>query len=106
MLMVILGVVAAALAVGTLVYLAKQLTVSVLKKYKTKKNSKVLAATVKDLLKQAPTMKLDGLGDNDVILAEYDEDEDELAQDISIANDVDDRVRGILDTNRGIVVFD
>ena len=104
--LIMLGLVATALAVGALVYLTVKLTVSFLKKYRQKKNSKVMAATVKDLIKQAPTMKLDDLDADDVILAEYDEDEDELVQDISVANDVDTRVSDILDTNGGIVVFD
>lgn len=102
----ILGLVAAALVAGAVIYLAVKLTVSFLKKYRKKKNSKVMAATVKDLIRNAPTMSLDDLDDDDVILAEYDEEEDELVQDISIADDVDDRVGRILDMNGGIVVFD
>ena len=51
-------------------------------------------------------MKLDDLDGDDVILAEYDEDKDDLVDDIQIATDVDARVSGILDTNGGIVVFD
>lgn len=104
--LIILGLVAAALAVGAIVFLAVKLTVSFLKKYKLKKSSKVLAAMVKDLIKQAPSMKLDDLDSNDVILAEYDEDEDELVQNISVARDVDGRIGSILDKNNGIVVFD
>lgn len=104
--LMILGLIAAAIAAGALVYLAVKLTISFLKKYKQKKVSKVLAAKVGDLVRKAPTMKLDDLDDDDVILAEYDEDEDELVQDISVANDVDIRVSDILNTNDGIVVFD
>ena len=104
--LMILGLVGAALLAGAFVYLAVKLTISVLKKCKTKKNSKVMAAAVKDLIRQAPTMKLDDLDGDDVILAEYDEDKDDLVDDIQIATDVDARVSGILDTNGGIVVFD
>lgn len=107
--MMILGsiaLIAAAFAAGSLVYLAIKLTISFLKKYKKNKNSKIIATTFKDLAKRAPTMKIDDLDDDDVIIAEYDEEEDELVQDISIANDVDSRVRDILDNNDGIVVFE
>lgn len=98
-----------AFAVGAVVYLAYKLTVSFLKKYRKKETSMVLAATVKDLIKNAPKMKLDDLDDldeDDVILAEYDEDGDELVQDISVAKDVDDSVRNILYNNEGTVVFE
>lgn len=102
----IIGAIVTALIVGAIVYLGAKLTISFLKQYRKKKNSKVLAAQVKDLIKNAPTMPLDDLEDDDVILAEYDEDEDELVQDISVANDVDGRVSNILNDNEGIVVFD
>lgn len=104
--LLILGLVGAALVAGAFVYLAVKLTVSVLKMFKTKKNSKVMAAAVKDLIRQAPTMKLDDLDEDDVILAEYDEDKDDLVDDIQIATDVDIRVSNILDMSGGIVVFD
>lgn len=95
-----------ALAIGAVVYLAYKLTVSFLKKYRKKKNSKVLAANVKDLIKNAPKMKFDDLEDDDVILAEYDEEDDELVQDISVAKDTDESVKKILNNNEGIVVFE
>lgn len=104
--LVMLGLIATALAAGALIYLAVKLTVAVLKKYRLKKNSKVLVTMVKDLINKAPTIKLDDLDDDDVILAEYDEDEDELVQEISAARDVDGHVRDILNMNGGIVVFD
>ena len=51
-------------------------------------------------------MSLDDLDDDDVVLAEYDEDEDELVQDISISRDTDEKVSGIIKNNGGIVVFE
>ena len=102
----IIGLIGSALAIGAVVYLTVKLTVSFLKKYKQKKNSKVLAEQVKDLIKNAPTMSLDDLDDDDVVLAEYDEDEDELVQDISISRDTDEKVSGIIKNNGGIVVFE
>ena len=102
----IIGLIGSALAIGAVIYLAVKLTISFLKKYKQKKNSKVMAAQVKDLMKNAPTMSLDDLDDDDVVLAEYDEDEDELVQDISISKDNDEKVSRILKNNGGIVVFE
>ena len=102
----IIGLIGSALAIGTVVYLAVKLTISYLKKYKQKKNSKVMAAHVKDLIKSAPTMSLDDLDDDDVVLAEYDECEDELVQDISISKDNDEKISSILKNNGGIVVFE
>lgn len=104
--LIALALIAGALAVGAVVYLTVKLTVSFLKKYKKRKTSRVMAAQMKDLVKNAPTMSLDELEDDDVIIAEYDEDEDELVQDISISKDTDDRVTNILKNNGGIVVFD
>lgn len=106
MLISIIGLIGGALALGAVMYLAVKLTISFLKKYKQKNNSKVMAAQVKDLIKNAPTMSLDDLDDEDVVLAEYDEEEDELVQDISISKDNDVRVSEILKNNGGIVVFD
>lgn len=103
------GIIAAAvgaIAVGAIVYLMVKLTISFLKKYRKKKTSKIMAAQVKDLIKNAPTMSLDDLDEDDVILAEYDEDADELVQDISVSQDTDERVTDILEDNGGIVVFD
>ncbi len=102
----IIGLIGSALAIGAVVYLSVKLTISFLKKYKKKKNSKVMAAVVKDLVKNAPTKSLDDLDDEDVVLAEYDEYEDELVQDISISRDYDEKVSSILKNNGGIVVFE
>lgn len=102
----IIALITTAIAAGALIIMAAKLTISVLKKYRQKKNSKVVAAAVKDLIKQAPTMKLGDLDDDDIILAEYDEETDELVQDISVAKDVDYRVKDILNANGGIVVFE
>ena len=102
----IIGLIGAALAVGAVVYLAVKLTISFLKNYRKKKNSKIMAAQVKDLIKNAPSMSLDDLDDDDIVLAEYDEEEDELVQDISFSKDNDAKVSNILKNNGGIVVFE
>ena len=102
----IISLIGAALAVGTVVYLTRELTISFLKKYKQKKYSKVMAAQVGDLIKHAPTISLDDLDDDDIVLAEYDEYKDELVQDISISKNNDKKVSSILKNNGGIVVFE
>lgn len=105
--MIIAGCILAALELGTIVYLAVKLTISLLKKYKLKKNSKVVAGAIKDIIKNAPTMSLDDLPDeDDIIIAEYDEEKDELVQDISVSKDTDERVRSLIENNGGVVVFD
>lgn len=95
-----------ALAVGAIVYLTVKLTVSFLKKYKQRKTSKIVAANAKYLFKDASRMSIDELDDEDVVIAEYDEEKDELVQDISIAKDVDERIASILENNGGVVVFE
>ncbi len=103
----IAGCILTALAIGVLIYLTVKLTISFLKKYKTKKNTKIFAGIVKDIIKKAPRMNLDDLPNEDeVIIAEYDEEDDELVQDMSVSNDVDDKVRSMLKNNGGIVVFE
>lgn len=103
---VVISLIGSALAIGAVVFLAEKLTISFLKKYKKKKNSKIMVAQVKDLIKNASVVSLDDLDDDDVVLAEYDEDEDELVQDISISRDNDEKVLSILKNNGGIVVFE
>lgn len=106
MILTIMGVLGAALLAGAVAYLATKLTVSVLKSYRKKKTSKIMVAQVKDLIKHAPTMSLDELEDDDIVLAEYDPEEDDLVQDITIAHDIDSKVANIVGGNGGIVVFD
>ena len=49
--MLIAGCILAALAIGALIYLTVKLTISFLKKYRTKKNTKIFAGIVKDIIK-------------------------------------------------------
>lgn len=44
--------------------------------------------------------------EDDVIIAEYDEEKDELVQDLSVSNDVDSKIKDILKNNEGIVIFE
>lgn len=105
--MVILGLIATALIAGAFIYLAVRLTISFLKKYRQKKTSKIVAGFVKDMIKDAPSMSLDDLPDeDDIIIAEYDEETDTLVQDLSVSKDNDDSIKSILNKNKGLVVFD
>lgn len=106
MLFGILSLIGTALLTGAIVYLTVKLTISCLKSYKRKKQSKLLAGTVRDLIKQNPSISLDDLSGDDVILAEYDMEDDELVQDIGIAKDVDQKVENILRSRKGVVVFE
>lgn len=108
MLFSILTLIGSALAIGAVVYLAVKLTTAFLKTFRKRKTSKILAAHVKDFMPSATKINLDDLDDDDVILAEYDMDEDELVQDIQIAHgkDVDQKVDSLLRENGGIVVFE
>ncbi len=108
MLLSILTLIGSALAIGAVVYLAVKLTTALLKTFRKRKTSKILTAHVKDLVDSAPKINLDDLDDDDVILAEYDMDKDELVQDIQIAHrkDVDQKVDSLLRENGGIVVFE
>ena len=106
MISAIVGCILAALAVGAVAYVLVKLTIRFLKEYRKRKYSKILVGIVKDIIKAQPTVNLDDLPDKDVIIAEYDEEADELVQDITICSDVDEKVRGILNNNEGIVIFE
>lgn len=101
---IIIGLICAAIVAGTFILITK-LTVSFLKSYRKKKTSKVLAAKLKELVKTAPEMKLDDLEEDNVVVAEYDEEEDKLVQEINIAQDVDSRVKDVIEQNNGVVVL-
>lgn len=104
-LLMIIGLIVSALVVGAVIYLTEKLTVSFLKKYKQKKDTVLLAMYVKDMVKNAKKMSLDDLDDDDVILAEYDEENNKLVQDISVSKNTEEKVIHLLDDNEGIVVF-
>lgn len=107
--MLIAGCILAALVMGALVFLTVSLTMGFLKKYRKRKNTKIFVGIVKDICKNAPTMSLDDLPDEeDVIIAEYDEEDDELVQDMSVSRDrdVDGKFRNMLKNNGGIVIFE
>lgn len=111
--MLILGLIASALAIGAVVYLAIKLTVSFIKNYRKRKQSKIVAADMKAIVKEMaknPSVKkvsfddLDDLEDN-TIIAEYDEDADELVQ-VGRTDDVDVSVSNLLRRNNGVVMIE
>lgn len=99
----------ACLFAGKITYLAVKLTVSGLKGFCKRKNSKLLAVRVKKIIQESPRVSLDDLDDVDedsIALAEYDIEQDELVQDLCIANDVSPTIVNTIDDNDGIVVFE
>ena len=49
---------------------------------------------------------LDDVDEDSIALAEYDIEQDELVQDLCIANDVSPTIVNTIDDNDGIVVFE
>lgn len=96
------------------VVLLAALGVSVLKKLKTKKQSKLVAAQVKDLIRSAPTMKLSdfeekGIDQDDVIVVEYDVEKDEIVgnklNDVKKEN-VEKKISDVINQSGGVLVFE
>ena len=107
----ILGIIAAALITGGIVYLAIKLTISFIKNYRKRSQSKIVAADMKQLMKAAAKdpsigrVSFDDLEDDDVIIAEYDEYNDEIIQ-TNCAKDVDSRVNSLISRNNGVVIIE
>lgn len=108
----VLGLIVAALAAGVITYLAVTLTISFIKSYRQRKQSKVVAADVKQLMKAAAKdpsvgrVSFDDLEDG-VVIAEYDEYDDEIVQvDCAKGNKVDSNVNNLLNRNNGIILIE
>lgn len=106
----VLGMIATALAVGGIVYLVVKLTVNFIKTYRKRKNSKVVAADMKQLIKAAAKdpnvghVSFDDL-DDDTVIAEYDEEKDEIVQ-TNVSDDVDDKVTNHIRRNNGVMIIE
>ena len=106
----ILGLIAGAIAIGGLVYLIASITVKWLKSWKTRKQNKIVAAEAKDLMKAIAKdpniahINLDSLDDDDVVIAEYDPDSDEITQ--TGYADSAGELENVLESNNGIVILD
>lgn len=106
----ILGLLVGAIAIAGLAYLVGKITIKWLKQWKTRKQNKVVAVEAQALMKEiakSPNVahvNLDDLDDDDVILAEFDPDDDEIIS-TGYADDAGDISR-ILDSNDGILILD
>ncbi|MGN0606601.1 MAG: hypothetical protein ACI4JM_08775 [Oscillospiraceae bacterium] len=103
------------LAIAGLAYLAYRVTVSLLKKYKKKKQSKIVMANMGDLIKNIPdkekrTMSFDDLEniEDETIIAEYDEDADEVVQAdfVNQEKGMDRNIEIALSRNDGMFIID
>lgn len=109
----ILGAILGAIALGAMVYIAVKVTISFIKNYRKRKNSKIVAVDMKRLIKEQAKnpsvgrISFDDLEDmeDDIVLAEYDEEDDDIVQ-INNADDYDDKVDTLLRRNRGVVIIE
>lgn len=102
------------MAIVGLAYFAVKITVNVLRKYKQKKASKLVMANMRSLIKNIPdkekrTFSFDELEkvSDETIVAEYDEEKDELIQ-ANFANKKekwDDTIDTALNNNDGIILI-
>lgn len=107
----ILALIGGALAVGAVVYLAVKLTISVIKNFRKRKNSKIVATDMKEIMKALAKdssvghVSFDDLDDDDTVVAEYDEENDEIVQ-TQVATEKDDKVDSLLKRNNGVVIIE
>lgn len=109
----VLGLLVGAIAIAGLAYLVGRITIKWLKQWKTRKQNKVVAVEAQSLIKEiakSPDIAhvslddLEDLDDDDVILAEYDPDDDEIIS-TGYADEAGDIDR-VLNSNNGIVILD
>lgn len=89
--------------------ISPEFTIAMLKNYRTVPNSKVIIALVKKLTdavgsEHGKAVDLRGLDDMDVIIAEYDEKNDNIIKTELINPDA--KIRALLENNNGIVVVE
>lgn len=103
----IIGAIGIALAAGAVVYLLVKLTIRLIKQYRKRKDTKIVMAQVKELVKDPSVahMSMSDLDEDDVVIAEYDEDTDELVQ-CNLSNDVDQKVENLLNRNDGVLIIE
>lgn len=110
MLTILLGIVGA-LAIGAVVYFAVKLTISLIKNFRKRKNSKIVTADMSQVMKAVAKdpnvahVSFDDLDDNDTVVAEYDEETDEIVQ-VKVAKEKDDKVDSLLKRNNGVVIIE
>ena len=109
MLLALLGV----LVTGAIIYMAVKLTINIIKNFRKRRNTKVVMADMKEIMREAaknPNVsraKFDDLDkiDGQTVVAEYDEYNDEVVQ-CEIAREQDDKIDGFLRSNNGLVVLE
>lgn len=101
------------LVAATIVYMAVKLTISVIKKFRKRKNTKVVMADMGELMKKAakdPNVSrasFDALDeiDGQTVVAEYDEETDEIVQ-CEVAREQDSKIDGFMKSNNGLVILE
>jgi len=102
------------LAIAGLVYLAYKITTAALRKYRKRKQTQIVLADLGDMIRQMPDKEkrkysfddLDQLSDEQVI-AEYDEENDEVVQAQFVGNQgMDSKIENLLSNNDGFVIIE
>lgn len=101
------------LAIAGLAYLAYKLTIVALRKYRKRKQTQIVLADLGDMIRQMPDKEkhrysfddLDQLSDEQVI-AEYDEENDEVVQAQLVSSQgMDSKIENLLSNNDGFVII-
>ncbi len=108
-----LGALICFLIAGAIIYMAVRLTIDVIKRFRKRRNSKVVLADMKDIMKEAaknPNVSHASFEDLDkiegqTVIAEYDESTDEIVQ-CEIAKEQDSKVDSFIRSNNGIVILE
>lgn len=108
---ILIGVLIAIAAAG-LTYLSYKVTVNFLKKYRKRKNSQIVIAKLQDILRNMPNKEKMSFEDlesfnDETIIAEYDEEEDEIVQAHFVGSEgIEENVENALDQNGGMIVIE
>ena len=107
----ILVLLALGIAGGVIGYVIARLTIAILKAFKKKVYSKVLAIKMKKVVRElandrsVPTYKLDELSDKDTMLIEYDQYDDKIVQ-ANPCDTVDDAINMHMYRGNGVAVYE
>lgn len=102
------------LAIAGFTYLTYKLTIAALRKYRKRKHTQIILADFSDMIRQMPDKEkrkysfdeLDQLSDEKVI-AEYDEESDEVVQAQFISSQgMDSNIENLLSNNDGFVIIE
>ena len=109
-----LGAILVGLALAGLVYLAYRVTTAFLRNYRKKKQSQIILAEVGDMIHQMPNKEkrkfsledLDEISDEQII-AEYNEDTDEVVQAQFVGSEgIDSNIQRALNNNDGFIIIE